>query len=153
MKILLVSDTHGHDEILLDLLKSYPHMDLYLHAGDSLSDRYTLHPFISVMGNCDYFPFDEFFRVLTPVGHLLMRHLPYFDSKQKESNKILIHGHTHKNKFYVDGNNIFICPGSPNLPKDDTEGTYMILDLKEEGSHCYIHDIKSKKVLTIYEIR
>ena len=153
MKILLVSDTHGHDEILLDLVKTYPNMDLYLHAGDSVSDEYSIHPFISVMGNCDYYPFSEFYRVNTPIGYLLMRHLPYFSDEQEEKNKILIHGHTHKAYFSSDEGKIFLCPGSPNLPKDNTEGTYMILDLREKESHVYIHDINSKIILTIYEIR
>ena len=153
MKILLLSDTHGQDEIMFDLVKIYPNMDLYLHAGDSLSDEYFIHPFISVKGNCDQYPFSEFYRVYTPIGYLLMRHLPYFDSKQINDNKILIHGHTHRAKVNIDGDKVFLCPGSPNLPKDDTEGTYMILDLKEKGSYVYIHDINSKNILYTYEIR
>ena len=153
MKILLLSDTHGDDQIMFDLKRLYPNMDLYLHAGDSLSDECTIHPFISVNGNCDYYPFPEFYRVATPIGYLLMRHLPYFDAKQIADNKILIHGHTHKIKVNLDGDKIFLCPGSPNLPKDETEGTYMILDLKERGSFVYIHDIETKNILYTYEIR
>ena len=55
MKILLVSDTHGNNVALDALVKKYPNMDLYLHCGDSESDEYSIYPFRSVKGNCDYF--------------------------------------------------------------------------------------------------
>ena len=42
MKILVASDAHGNVDLMLDLVKEYPKMDLYLDAGDSQSDRYTL---------------------------------------------------------------------------------------------------------------
>ena len=76
MKILLVSDSHGHEQILKDLYRQYPKMDLYLHAGDSALDISSIYPYISVRGNCDYYPFDDRYLVYTPVGYLLMKHKP-----------------------------------------------------------------------------
>ena len=55
MKILLVSDSHGDYESLDRLAKMYPNMDLYLHAGDSEQDEWSIKPFVSVRGNCDHY--------------------------------------------------------------------------------------------------
>ena len=118
MKILLLSDTHGQDEIVFDLVKMYPNMDLYLHAGDSLSDEYFIHPFISVKGNCDQYPFSELYRVFTPIGYLLMKHLPYFDAKSVNDNTILIHGHTHKVKVNIDGEDYVVSISKTNWESD-----------------------------------
>ena len=49
MKILLVSDTHGHDEIYEELYRIYPKMDLYLDAGDSETEQMFICPFLSVL--------------------------------------------------------------------------------------------------------
>ena len=35
MKILVVSDTHRHNENLLTVLKKIGHIDLLIHLGDS----------------------------------------------------------------------------------------------------------------------
>ena len=90
MRILLVSDSHGNSEALDKLLKKYPKMDLYLDAGDSESEQAGICPFLSVEGNCDYFPFDKKYRVYTPMGYLLMKHKPQFSKEEIENNKFLI---------------------------------------------------------------
>ena len=51
MKILLVSDSHGDYQSLDQLAKSFLAMDLYLHAGDSEQDEWSIKPFISVNDN------------------------------------------------------------------------------------------------------
>ena len=55
MKILLVSDSHSDYTALDQLAAKYPNMDLYLHAGDSEQDEFSIKPFISVRGNCDHY--------------------------------------------------------------------------------------------------
>lgn len=153
MKILLVSDSHGNEEILKELVHQYPKMDLYLHAGDSGLDSSSIYPFVSVRGNCDYYPFDELYKVHTPVGYLLMKHKPTFTNKEMLDNKILVHGHTHKAYIKEDNDHLFICPGSTNLPRDNTDGTYIILDLDENKSSITIYEINTKNVLYKIEIR
>ena len=54
MKILLISDSHGNNAAIEKLLKMYPTMDLYLHAGDIETDEQAIRPFDCVKGNCDY---------------------------------------------------------------------------------------------------
>ena len=153
MKILLVSDTHGHDEIYSELYKMYPKIDLYLDAGDSQVDQDSIYPFISVRGNCDYYPFDEKYRIYTPVGYLLMEHKPRFTNEEIEANKLLIHGHTHMVDVYEENGHVFICPGSTHLSRDITDGCYLILILEPNKIDVEVYKIKTKSILTRYEIR
>ena len=147
MKILVVSDSHGDEKLLKELVSTYPHMDYYIHAGDSGLDRDTLYPFESVRGNTDYYPFDELLRIYTPVGYLLVKHKPWFNVEQVKDNKILINGHTHQYGFYIEEGKIFLNPGSLTLPRDGTNGTYMILDIKKEVISIIIYDIETKTIL------
>ena len=147
MKILIVSDSHGNESRLKELVKSYPNMDYYLHAGDSGLDRDTLYPFESVLGNTDYFPFDEKLRVNTPMGYLLIKHKPWFTDSEVRDNKFLIHGHTHQYRFYAEGDKIFLNPGSLTLPRDGTNGTFMIMNIKKDIASIIIYDIETKNIL------
>ena len=147
MKILVVSDSHGDEKILKELVNTYPNMDYYLHAGDSGLDRDSLYPFESVKGNTDYYPFDELIRIYTPMGYLLMKHKPSFTNEQIKDNKFLVNGHTHQYKFYIEGDKVFLNPGSTTLPRDNTNGTFMIMDINEGSSSIIIYDIETKDIL------
>lgn len=153
MKILLVSDTHGHSEIYQKLYQMYPKMDLYLDAGDSVSEQNDIWPFYSVKGNCDYYPFDEKYRVCTPMGYLLMKHKPFFTQEEMQNNKFLIYGHLHQAKFFQQNNNIFLSPGSTSFPRDNTDGTYIILNINEQDIEISIYSVKTKTILTCDKIR
>ena len=78
MKILLVSDSHSDYASLDRLAAMYPNMDLYLHAGDSEQDEWSIKPFISVRGNCDhYYDFPNFLIIPSPYGNIFIQHLPF----------------------------------------------------------------------------
>ena len=143
----MVSDSHGDEKILKELVNTYPNMDYYLHAGDSGLDRDSLYPFESVKGNTDYYPFDELIRIYTPIGYLLMKHKPSFTNEQIKDNKFLVNGHTHQYKFYIEGDKVFLNPGSTTLPRDNTNGTFMIMDINEGSSSIIIYDIETKDIL------
>ena len=152
MKILLVSDTHGHDEIYQELYRIYPKMDLYLDAGDSQVDQESIYPFISIKGNCDYYPFDERYRVYTPEGYLLMKHKPHFSKEEIENNRFLIHGHTQRVDVYTENGHTFVCPGSTHLSRDISDGSYIILSIEDDKCEAVIYKIKTKSVLTHIKI-
>ena len=152
MKILIVGDTHGHNRILKDLVKQYPNMDKYLHTGDSESYPMELAPFESVKGNCDYYPFDEKLLIRNMAGNILIKHLPYFSSKESEDAYILIHGHTHVYKIKQEDNHLVLSPGSTSRPRDGTNGTYIILNIRDSKINVDVIDTFSKSVLTTYEI-
>ena len=144
MKILLISDSHGKNDIIDKLYKMYPNMDLYLHAGDSCTDSFSLFPFQSVRGNCDYDynMMDRFF-TSTPYGNLLMKHVPNMDIEElkKLNVKIYIFGHLHERHFYQEEGIYFISPGSTSREKDQYPNGYMILDITSEKVQAEFFDL------------
>ena len=135
MRILLVSDSHGNSEALDKLLKKYPNMDLYLHAGDLEADEQSIRPFDCVKGNCDHYSNLPERRIIhTPFGALLMTHLPYLPvSVAKEYNiKIFVYGHTHRRKFALVDGIYFINPGAISFPRDGFDLSYAIVTITPE---------------------
>ena len=147
MKILVASDAHGNIDLMLKLIKEYPSMDYYLDAGDSESDSYTLFPYRSVRGNCDYFSFDEKALLRTSAGSIFMRHVPYITQKEKDNCVIFIHGHTHRYKIEMENNLITLCPGSISRSRDSSHGSFAIITINGNKINIDIIDIFTKKIL------
>ena len=144
MKILLVSDSHGNNEALDLLVKTYPNMDLYLHLGDSESDEYSIFPFRSVRGNCDYFgDFNDQLIISTPYGNLLAQHRPTPNSDLMRDYKVKIfaYGHTHVRKHIDQMGIITINPGAISFARDGNEGSYAILDISNDKVDVEFHDL------------
>ena len=136
MKILLVSDSHGDYDSLDRLYKMYPEMDLYLHAGDSEQDEFSLKPFISVRGNCDhYYDFPYFLVIPSPIGNIYVQHTPFVSKSliNEHNAKIVIHGHTHRRRNEMINGILFINPGAISYARDRFDGSYAILNIEENG--------------------
>ena len=139
MKILLVSDSHGHNEILKNLVRQYPNMNFYFHAGDSQSSPYEIAPFISVKGNCDYndFPKErdcllEGFKIHLEHGNALNFAInPEHYIKEKDCD-IFLFGHTHQKYVNKIGKTYVFNPGSIARPRDGEKGSYLILYLTRD---------------------
>ena len=145
MNVLLVSDTHGNNEALDLLAKTYPNMDLYLHAGDSESDPYSIEPFRSVRGNCDYFgDFLDYIIAPTPYGNLLMQHKPNpkADLLYKNNIKIFVFGHTHVRKFYEENGLVCINPGAISFARDKYDYSYAILHIDDKNVNAEFHTLE-----------
>lgn len=139
MKILVVSDSHGNHEALEKILLENQNVDLYLHAGDSLENPYSLRPYISVKGNCDYdVNLLTSIKLKTPYGYLYMQHHPYFNQPviYDKKIKIFIYGHTHIKEFKKIGDCYFINPGSISYSRDSEGPTYCILTINENQVQC-----------------
>ena len=147
MKILVVSDAHGNSELMLRLVKEYPNMDYYLDAGDSESDSYTLFPYRSIKGNCDYFSFDEKLLIRTYVGNIFMRHAPFIYPQEMKNTRIFIHGHTHRYEIKEEDNLIIMCPGSLSRPRDNFNGSFAIISIGDSKINIDIIDVFTKKIL------
>lgn len=135
MKILLVSDSHGHNEILKNLVRQYPNMNFYFHAGDSQSSPYEIAPFISVKGNCDYDEdFMDHIKINTPYGNLYMAHKPLINPNIIKENdiKILINGHTHVPQIKKVEDLYILNPGSVVYPRSGNSPSYMIIDIEKD---------------------
>lgn len=152
MKYLIVSDSHHNDEILQKLYKEYPNMDVYIHAGDSCSDIYSIYPFDSVLGNCDYFPFDEKRIYSSEVGNILLRHHPYISVEERKNMRIFIHGHTHIARVIEEGGLLIINPGSISRPRDNSNGSFAILKIEGSSICVDVIDVFSKNILIHYRI-
>lgn len=136
MKILLVSDSHGDYAALDQLARQYNNMDLYLHAGDSEQDEWSIKPFISVRGNCDhYYDFPNFLVVPSPYGNIYVQHTPYVSKSviNEHNAKIVIHGHTHVRRNEMKNGILFINPGAIAYARDKYNGSYAILEIDSQN--------------------
>lgn len=148
-RIVVVSDSHGNQQILKDILLCHPHADLYLHLGDSEESLQNIYPFISVKGNNDYFIEEETkivtiddLKIYMTHGHKM--HL----SKENMVARANLHhcnaffyGHTHV-PFYEYYKGIYLLnPGSLAYPRSSYGKTYAIIDLIQD--HTVNVEIKS----------
>ncbi|MBR0439472.1 MAG: metallophosphoesterase family protein [Bacilli bacterium] len=144
MKIVLVSDSHGNNMALEEIALRHPNADLYLHLGDSESDSYSIYPYRSVRGNCDYFgDFLEYLVIPTPYGNLFAQHKPNVNSKLLEDNQVRIfaYGHTHQRKFLNENGLILVNPGAVTFARDGHDSSYAILDISEEKVEVTFHSL------------
>ena len=145
MKILLVSDSHGDYESLDQLYKMYPNMDLYLHAGDSEQDEWSIKPFISVRGNCDhYYDFANFLLIPSPIGNIYVQHTPFVSKSvlDKHNAKIVIHGHTHIRRNEMKNGILYINPGAISFARDKYNGSYAILTIEDNDIEVKFYTLK-----------
>ena len=154
MKVLIVSDSHGHNEYLDDLIRENQDVDLFLHAGDSEVPPYTIYPFRVVKGNCDYiYDMPEELIIPSPFGNILLRHKDNAPIKYIKENDIRIYvfGHTHVKACIKKNDIVYINPGSLTFPRDG-EASYAILDNDEK--YCYLSfiDALTKKMIKRYRI-
>lgn len=134
MKILLVSDSHNDYQALDQLAAKYPNMDLYLHAGDSEQDEFSIKPFISVRGNCDhYYDFPNYMVIPSPAGNIYVQHTPYVSKSviNEHNAKIVIHGHTHVRRNEMKNGILYINPGAISYARDKFDGSYAILNIEQ----------------------
>lgn len=139
MKIVVISDTHGDEDAIRRVLLREYDADLYLHAGDvGVMGEGSLSPFAAVKGNCDFVSYPRDYRTNTPYGPLFMRHYPLSDDSayralESEGWRIFIHGHTHVKECQKIGHLWIFCPGSLAFPRDQEQGSYLVLkiDTKE----------------------
>jgi len=145
MKILIVSDSHGNNEALDKLVSLYPKMDIYLHAGDSESDEYSIRPFDSVKGNCDYFTTAPERRIIdTPLGALLIQHHPVIQNSliQEYKIKFFVFGHTHRRKNIVENGIQLLNPGSISFSRDGYDQSYLILNITDKEYTVEFKELK-----------
>ena len=146
MKILLVSDSHGNNSALDELAIKYPNMDLYLHAGDSASTSWSIQPFESVLGNCDYYDdFPRFMKLPIPGGYLYMQHHPTIDTRMLKLDhvRLFIHGHAHRRRLEAIDGITFVNPGAISFPRDGFDLSYAIIEVDEKNIKVDFYQMES----------
>ena len=156
MRILLISDSHGNNEAVDELIVKWPDVDMYLHAGDSECHPRSIYPFRVVRGNCDYsFDMQDELLIPTAFGNVLVRHKKEVTQKrlEKDNVKVFIYGHTHVPECVKRKGVAFINPGSLAYPRSELGQTYMILDLDEEKIEVSLYSYETHEVLKKYLVK
>ncbi|MEG2295379.1 MAG: metallophosphoesterase [Oscillospiraceae bacterium] len=159
MKILIVSDTHGHFKKLYKVVLEHDNADYIIHLGDcdvDIKEIATLFPskqIKNVCGNCDRFSDTNAMQEFTIDGvSFFITHGDAYGVKQdttlfwnatkQRGATIGLFGHTHKAiHYHKDGVHIF-NPGSLALPRGQKYPTYGILELNRTIPTFTIHELK-----------
>jgi uncharacterized protein len=153
LKLLVISDTHGHIDRAIRLLPLFTDLDAIIHLGDYLRDaehlqKYTDVKIIAVGGNCDGVTSKtEAIKTLdSPFGSLLITHGHLHGAKKgidrllyqaaESKAKAVLFGHTHTPFYGIFDGVSLINPGSLSLPGNQTQGTYAVINIDEAGISC-----------------
>lgn len=159
MKILVVSDTHGKNDVLKKVIELEKPFDVLVHAGD-MEDQvksilgYTSYGIRIVAGNCDYglgYPRELQFNL--DDRHIMLIHgnfvagascntrldiTPLENYARSKGADILIYGHTHIPKIIQrEDDFLIINPGSLSLPRqNDGRPSYCIMEIDGSTADC-----------------
>lgn len=154
MRILIVSDTHKHNENLEKVLNDIGHIDMIIHCGDAEgsedSIRYSVDcPMYIVAGNNDYFS-DLDGEIMFDIGNykVFLTHGHYYyvnmgterlvEEAKARGADIAIYGHTHRPKMEIIDGIVVLNPGSISYPRQNGKiPTYMLMDISQDGDTCY----------------
>lgn len=146
VKIVLVSDNHGHRKCLEDLKELYSDYDMFVHCGDSCMEYEAMEGYICVCGNNDFFYRGQVPDNLTLhiCGHTVyvchghMDFLSYFHygpmiqrAKAKGAD-IIFFGHVHTYLDTVEDGVRLLNPGSILHNRDASRPTYMLVEISED---------------------
>lgn len=158
MKILVVSDSHGYDELVKGVMEEVGDFDYFIHCGDveggedyfrAITDK----PMTIVAGNNDFgcdLPREEIveiagYRILVTHGHYLYVNFGMEDfenyCRQKNVN-VGMYGHTHIPYLSVKEDLTVLNPGSIAYPRQaGREKTYLTMEILDNGEVRYEHHI------------
>lgn len=143
MKYLVVSDNHGDHEIVDMIAKAHPHLDGYIHCGDSESQPEDPHyaAYHMVAGNCDWLPTlpNELILdggIYVTHGHMVgvkMDRRLLAQTALENGCRYAFYGHTHVRAAEVVNGVYCINPGSIRLPRRpyEAEKSYAIVTIEE----------------------
>ena len=140
MKVIIVSDTHYHNECLNELQNQYKDADYFVHCGDLEENADDYPGWLFVCGNCDYDPKLPQYRILDLEGNhrILVMHSHNCKMYRYQSliHDALIHhcdivcfGHTHVAEVQREQNITLINPGSIWFSRSKSPGSYAVLEI------------------------
>lgn len=144
MKLIVVSDSHGKDDVLENILQMYPDADAFIHCGDIEADPSLFPQFITVKGNNDIFYDYPDYQILAIAEHRIYithshqftyaKRMQQMAAKAKEFDcDIVCYGHTHVAfDGECDGVRI-INPGSVWRSRDGRGPSYAIIDIHQDN--------------------
>jgi len=145
MRIGVISDTHGDQATIRQVVKLLSNIDMWLHAGDCCQDAECLRslvavPVFAVRGNCDGTTTTKIDEFVEAHGHRIwLTHGHYYGVKKNTQDlvrwgkhhevDIVIYGHTHVPDNHWCGGILIFNPGSAY----GSHATYGILDINDKG--------------------
>ncbi len=155
MKMLVVSDSHGRTDDLIEIYEKYKNsIDMLIHLGDGCEDIYELGlprelDTIVIRGNNDIYSSERDMVTKEINGVLIVaEHIPAYSYKYIETKnykKVLyMHGHKHIVRLEQDGDVIILSPGALSRPRDNNNYAYAIVEITKAGEvSIEIIDIKN----------
>lgn len=150
MKILVISDTHGHMDALKLVMQKESPFDMLIHCGDIEGQEHEISrmaacPCYMVSGNNDWASWlkreitteIDTYRVFITHGHRygvsLGRERIREEAQSREAD-ICLFGHTHRPVVDTDGKLTLMNPGSLSYPRQNgRKPTYGIIEI--DGEH------------------
>lgn len=150
MRVLIVSDTHGHDDNFMKVVEKEKNIDLIVHLGDIMGledyiEEVTGIPCYAVKGNNDYRSFLPAESIImlgkhrTFITHGHNYGVNYSTAVLKENAMaldcdIVLYGHTHIPEIDNAGRIIAANPGSLTYPRQPgRKPSYIIGKTDQEG--------------------
>lgn len=153
MKIVVLSDTHGDGDIIPTVIAQHPDADYYFHCGDSeLSyDDPRIKDCKRVRGNCDHdvqYPVEEIVTLEDKTIFMTHGHLfnvkstltPLYMRAREVGAQIVLFGHSHVLGAELEGDMLFVNPGSLRLPRGRKEKSYAVIETTTDGYHVQFLD-------------
>lgn len=154
MRILIVSDTHRHDQNLKEVLRGAGPIDRLIHLGDAEgSEDYIRQiancPVNIVRGNNDFYcdlPREEEFtlgryKVLITHGHYYYVSLNMQEIMRQAKARnmdIVMFGHTHRPLIKFEDGIAFLNPGSISYPRQEgRKPSFIIMEIDKQGEAHY----------------
>ena len=144
MRILVLSDSHGREERVNEVLRRVD-FDYLFFLGDGIKDLGTMlhHPHtVAVRGNCDFFSrVDDTTNVEVAGVKFLLTHgdrfhvkstiRPLIDEAKYRGAEVVLYGHTHRfNDETIDDIRFVNCP---SLHKShDGKGKFLVLEVDDK---------------------
>lgn len=144
MRLLVMSDSHGRKNMLLDVIELHPEADAVIFLGDGERDIEFVENYFpdkkiyAVCGNCDFnselppFLLEKFGGKTVYAAHGHYESVKYSLAILKEKARncaasIALYGHTHVPDTTYDDGILFVNPGSIAV------GKYAMIDITDKG--------------------
>lgn len=161
MKILIISDTHGHHKNLKRLLAKVESVDALIHCGDVEEQEEYIEalvqcPTFIVAGNNDYFSsldremeFDiQGYHIFLSHGHnygVSMGTAGILDEGRSRNADVVMFGHTHRPCLEHYPDITVLNPGSLSYPRQAGRmPSYMIMEIDQKGDVHYTINLIEK---------
>lgn len=172
MKTMIISDIHGYSKNLKKVLEIFykENCKRLIILGDLLTPGSDYEEIKSILNNFKFsllcmkgnndnyiYPGDLDFNIIsdylnikldTNNTYITHGHMFNKNNLSLNENDILITGHTHISSMHKENNKYYINPGSISLPRDNTDGSYIIY----EDNKFYLYDI-DENLINFLEIK